>query len=65
MNSRIIAGLLSCVLLSAIGGFGAPLLCRGAADDQCAEQWRGAAAGALSAAGALGTLMARMGGDQP
>jgi hypothetical protein len=63
--NRIVAGLLACALMSAIGGFGAPLLCRGGDDDRCADRWRGAAAGALTAAGTLGTLLARMGGDQP
>lgn len=64
MNRPIIAALVSCVVLSAVGGFGAPLLCRGATDlDKCGEQWRVAAAGALTAAGTLGTLLARLVGD--
>jgi len=62
MTTRIIGALLICVLTSAVGGFGAPLLCRN--DDKCADAWRGAAAGALTAAGTLGTLLARLaGGD--
>ena len=62
MTRAIISSLLGCVLISAIGGFGAPLLCR--SDERCAEAWRGAAAGALTAAGTLGTLLARFaGGD--
>jgi len=61
MHGRIIAALSFCVLLSAVGGFGAPLLCGG--NDKCTDAWRGAAAGALTAAGALGTLLARLEGD--
>lgn len=65
MNRAIIWSLVACVLVSAIGGFGAPLLCGG--DEKCANSWRGAAAGALTAAGTLGTLLARMPGsdDRP
>jgi hypothetical protein len=63
MNRMIVTSLITCVLFSAVGGFGAPLLCRGA-DDKCIEAWRGAATGALTAAGTLGTLLARLaGGD--
>lgn len=61
MTRSIILSLVGCVILSAVGGFGAPLLCRG--DDRCAEQWRAAAAGALAAGGTLGTLLAKLAGD--
>lgn len=61
MTQRIVLALVGCVILSAVGGFGAPLLCRG--DDRCAEQWRAAAAGALAAGGTLGTLLAKLAGD--
>ncbi len=61
MTRSIILALVGCVILSAVGGFGAPLLCRG--DDRCAEQWRAAAAGALAAGGTLGTLLAKLAGD--
>jgi hypothetical protein len=64
MTRSIIGVLVACVLLSAVGGFGAPLLCRGSTDDKCSENWRTAAAGALTAAGTLGTLLAKLsGGD--
>ena len=63
MNGRIITALGFCVILSAIGGFGAPLLCSNG-NDKCADAWRGAAAGALTAAGALGTLLVRLEGDK-
>ena len=61
MTRAIVGSLVACVLISAVGGFGAPLLCRGA-DDRCTEAWRGAAAGSLTAAGTLGTLLARLSG---
>lgn len=66
MTRAIVSALVACVLLSAVGGFGAPLLCRGATEqEKCGEQWRVAAAGALTAAGTLGTLLARLaGGDR-
>lgn len=66
MTQPIVIALVGCVVLSAVGGFGAPLLCRGATEqDQCGQQWRNAAAGALTAAGTLGTLLARLsGGDR-
>ena len=59
----IVSSLVGCVILAAVGGFGAPLLCRGSTDDRCGEQWRGAAAGALAASGTLGTLLAKLAGD--
>jgi hypothetical protein len=43
-----------CVLIGAIGGFGGAF-CGNA---QCVDAWRQAAAGSLSAAGALGTYLA-------
>ena len=58
MTRVIVGALVGCVLVSAVGGFGAPLLCQG--DERCAAAWRGAAAGALTAAGTLGTLLARL-----
>lgn len=66
MTRAIVGALVGCVVLSAVGGFGAPLMCGAAADrDKCGEQWRAAAAGALAAAGTLGTLLARLaGGDR-
>lgn len=65
MTRPIAIALVGCVVLSAVGGFGAPLLCRGAAEqDKCADQWRGAATGALTAAGTLGTLLARLAGGE-
>jgi len=61
--TRIIAGsLVACVLIGAIGGFGAPLLCQGSRDDKCPENWRGAAAGAVAASGTLSALLARITG---
>lgn len=63
MNRSIVTSLVGCVLISALGGFGAPLMCRGSSDDKCADNWRAAATGALTAAGTLGTLLARMSGD--
>jgi hypothetical protein len=62
MTRVIVGSLVACVLVSAVGGFGAPLLCRGA-DEKCPDAWRGAAAGALTAAGTLGTLLARLAGS--
>jgi len=62
MTRAIVASLVACVLISAVGGFGAPLLCRGI-DEKCPDQWRSAAAGALTAAGTLGTLLARLAGS--
>lgn len=66
MTRAIVSALVGCVVLSAVGGFGAPLLCRGATQqDKCSEQWRMAAGGSLTAAGTLGTLLARLaGGDR-
>ena len=61
MNRVIVGALVGCVVISAAGGFGAPLLCQGS-DKTCAERWQQAAAGALTAAGALGTLLARIAG---
>lgn len=65
MNNRIVAALIGCVLISAIGGFGAPLLCRGSSDSKCAERWQTAAGGALTASATLSALLARItGADQ-
>lgn len=63
MTRTIILALVGCVILSAVGGFGAPLLCRASTDERCGEQWRAAAAGALAAGGTLGTLLAKLAGD--
>ncbi len=65
MNNRIIAALIGCVFLSALGGFGAPLLCRDSSDAKCAERWQTAAGGALTASATLSALLARItGADQ-
>lgn len=65
MTRPIVIALVGCVVLSAVGGFGAPLLCRSAVErEKCGEQWRGAATGALTAAGTLGTLLARLAGSE-
>ena len=64
MTRAIVSALVGCVILAAIGGFGAPLLCA-TSDQGCAERWQQASAGALAAGGALGTLLAKLGGDQP
>lgn len=62
MTRAIVGSLVTCVLISALGGFGAPLLCGG--EEKCVNAWRGAATGSLTAAGTLGTLLARLaGGD--
>lgn len=63
MTRTIVGSLVVCVLISAIGGFGAPLLCGPSSDNKCPEAWRTAAAGALTAAGTLGTLLARLAGQ--
>jgi hypothetical protein len=63
INRSIVASLVGCVIAAAIGGFGAPLLCSNA-DAKCPDRWQQAAAGALTAAGTLGTLLARLGGDR-
>ena len=63
MTRLIVSALVACVGISALGGFGAPLMCRGSSDDRCGEQWRAAAAGALAAGGTLGTLLAKLAGD--
>jgi hypothetical protein len=44
----------ACVLISCIGGFGRAFC----GTTQCADAWGQAAAGALSAAGVLGTYLA-------
>ncbi len=62
-DRAIVFALVGCVVVSALGGFGSPLLC-GSGDTKCAERWQAAAAGALTAAGTLGTLLARLGGDR-
>lgn len=64
MTNKIVAGLLGCVILSAIGGFGAPFFCGNNSNDKCLDAWRGAAAGALTAAGTLGGLLARLDGTK-
>ena len=61
MQNKIVATLITCVVISAVGGFGAPLWCRSNTDNErCGENWKAAAAGALTAAGTLGTLLARL-----
>lgn len=65
MQNKIVATLIACVLLSAVGGFGAPLWCRTSTQqDRCGDNWKAAAAGALTAAGTLGTLLAKLGGRE-
>jgi hypothetical protein len=64
MQNKIITTLVFCVCISAIGGFGAPLLCR-TDSGRCGDNWRAAAAGALTAAGTLGTLLAHLTKDKP
>lgn len=65
MENKIVATLISCVLISAIGGFGAPLWCMTSTQqDRCGDNWRSAAAGALTAAGTLGTLLASLNAKQ-
>jgi hypothetical protein len=65
MNRIIISALVGCVITSAVGGFGAPLLCAGSGPE-CGDRWRQAAGGALAAATSLGTLLARLpGGPNP
>lgn len=65
MTRVIITALVGCVVTSAIGGFGAPLMCAGS-DKDCPARWQQAAAGALAAGGTLGTLLAKLtNGDQP
>ena len=64
MTKVIVGSLVSCVLLGAFGGFGAPLLCK-VGDKDCAARWQQAASGALTASGALGTLLARHIGSDP
>ena len=63
MNRTIVSALVGCVLLAGFGGFGAPLMCANS-DKDCAMRWQQAASGALAAGGALGTLLAKLGGDQ-
>jgi hypothetical protein len=65
VKRTIVYALVGCVVMSAIGGFGAPLLCSGRGPE-CGDHWRQAAGGALAAATSLGTLLARLpGGPQP
>lgn len=62
MNQRIIVtALVTIVFLAAVGGFGAPFLCRGAGP-ACSDRWAQASGGALSAAGLLSALLARCAG---
>jgi hypothetical protein len=63
MRDKIVAAIIACSAISAIGGFGAPVICRYSKDESCAENFRTAAAGALAAATTLGTLMAQMKGE--
>lgn len=63
MTRPIVVALVGCVIASAVGGFGSPLLCPNAADKSCSERWQSAASGALTAAGTLGTLLAKLSGD--
>lgn len=66
MNRAIVGALVGCVIVSAVGGFGSPVLCQGSLDKTCAERWQQAAAGSLTAAGTLGTLLAKLdSGRQP
>lgn len=60
MKDKIVGAIIACSAISAIGGFGAPVVCRYSKDGSCAENFRTAAAGALAAATTLGTLMAQM-----
>ena len=62
MTRFIVGALVGCVVASAVGGFGAPLLCRNS-DDSCPSRWQQAAAGALTAGGTLGTLLAKLTGS--
>lgn len=62
MTRLIVGALVGCVVVSAVGGFGAPLLCRGS-DKDCPGMWQQAAAGALAAGGTLGTLLAKLTDD--
>jgi hypothetical protein len=62
VNRFIVGSLVACVMISAIGGYGA-LLCRG--DQPCIDAVKTASAGALAGAGTLGTLLARISGSDP
>ena len=62
MSRLIVGALVGCVVTSAVGGFGAPVLCAGS-DKDCPARWQQAAAGALAAGGTLGTLLAKLNGD--
>jgi len=61
MSNTIVRALVGCAVISALGGFGAPLLC-GGRGAECADQWRQASMSALAAATSLGTLLARLPG---
>lgn len=63
MRDKIVSAIIFCGAISAIGGFGAPVLCRLSSDTSCAENFKSAAAGALAVATTLGTLMAQMKDD--
>ena len=59
MKRIIVGALVGCIVVSAVGGFGAPLMCAGA-DKDCPVRWQQAATGALAAGTALGTLLAKI-----
>jgi hypothetical protein len=58
MSNTIVRALVGCAVISALGGFGAPLFC-GGRGAECTDQWRQASMGALAASASLGTLLAR------
>lgn len=60
MNNRIVIALISCVLVSVIGGFGAPLFCKSSTDASCGERWQNASNGALAASSTLSALLVRL-----
>lgn len=62
MTNKIVIALVTCVIISAIGGFGAPMFCENSKNDKCAQNWKDAATGSLAASGALGTLLATLAG---
>ena len=65
MNRIVTIALIGCAGLSALGGFGEPVLCHGQ-KPECGDKWRAAASGALTVASFLGTLLAPSpGGPNP
>ena len=62
MTRIIIYALVACALLSALGGFGGPLLCQ-SSDKDCPVRWQQASSAALTVAVSLGTLLAKIGGN--